>query len=170
LLGLAIFFALLPTLSRADPDRNLLQNGNFEKETEGWELINFDKGGTMAVDKQELHNGKPTLRIESFDGMTFARQTVQVKAHTKYRLSGFIKVKDVHEKGGAGRAGANLIEGMTRVATRAIVGTGSWREVHVDFNSEDKTEIRVGPAVGWYACKVSGTGWFGDISLTEVGR
>jgi len=174
LLSIAVFFAFLPALSTAglnageETDRNLLKNGTFEKGKNDWELINFGKGGTMVVDKVELHDGKPTLRIESFGELTFARQTVKVKPNTNYRLSGFIKVKDVVEKGGGGRAGANLIEGMTRVATPAINGTAEWQEVNVEFNSGNKAEIRVGPAVGWYACKVFGIGWFADVKLTEV--
>lgn len=174
LLPIAVFFALLPTLSLAglldsvESERNLFKNGNFESGKNDWGLVNFGKGGTMTIDKQELHDGKPTLRIESFGELTFAEQTVRVKANTNYRLSGFIKVKDVVEKGGAGRAGANLIEGMTRVATKAINGTADWEEVNVEFNSGNKTEIRVGPAVGWYACKVYGIGWFSDMKLTEV--
>jgi Carbohydrate binding domain len=174
-LPIAIFFALFPMFAHAglfageESDRNLIQNANFENGTNGWELINFNKGGTMAMDEAELHDGKPTLRIESFGEMTFARQILKVKAHTQYRLSGFIKVKDVHDKKVGGKAGANLIEGMTNIATHAITGTANWREVHVDFNTGDKTEIRVGPALGWYTCKVFGTGWFADMSLTEMG-
>jgi hypothetical protein len=169
LLPIAIFLALFPMLgSAAGNERNLIQNGNFETATKDWELVDFAKGGTMEIDRTELRNGKPTLKIESFGELTFARQTVKVKARTNYRLTGYIKVKGVSEKGGAGKAGANLIVGMTRIATPAINGTAGWRKVDVEFNTEDKTEIRVGPAVGWYACKVFGTGWFSDLSLTEL--
>ena len=148
--------------------RQLITNANFEKGTYGWELINFGKGGTMELDPAELHDGKPTLRVEANDAMTFARQVVTVKAHTTYRLSGFIKVKDVHENGGAGDAGADLIVGSTLIKTQAIHGTADWQEVSVEFNTEDKTAVRVGPAVGFYARKVSGTGWFSGMTLTEV--
>jgi hypothetical protein len=171
LLPIGVFFALFPALLGAEPpEGNLIENGNFEKGTDGWELINFDKGGSMAMDPAELHDGKPTLRIESFGEMTFARQIVKVKANTNYRLDGYIRIKGVHENGGAGKAGAILLVGMTQIATHAIYGTTSWKKVSVDFNTKDKTEIRVGPSVGFYACKVFGIGWFSDLSLTELRR
>jgi len=150
------------------PKGNLIVNSNFERGDHGWELINFGKDGTVAVDPAMLHDGKATLRVDSFGSMTFARQVIPVKAHTAYRLSGYVKVKDVHEIGGAGKAGANLILGSTQVASRAISGTDDWQEISVDFDTQDKTVIRVGPAVGFYGNKITGTGWFSDLSLIEL--
>jgi hypothetical protein len=152
-----------------DARGNLIVNANFERGAYGWELINFGLDGTMEMDSTVLHNGRPTLRVDAFGTMTFARQVVTVKAHTTYRLSGYVKVKDVQEIGGTGEAGANLIVGSTRIATRAVNGTEDWQEVSIEFNTKDKTAIRVGPSVGFYARKVSGTGWFSEMSLTEVG-
>jgi hypothetical protein len=143
-------------------------NANFERGAYGWELINFGQDGTMEMDPTVLHAGKPTLRLDAFSEITFARQVVTVKAHTTYRLSGYVKVKDVQEIGGNGNAGANLIVGSTRIATRAIQGTDDWQEISTEFNTEDKTALRVGPAVGFYGLKVSGTAWFSDMSLAEV--
>jgi len=149
---------------------NLITNGNFERDTYGWERINFGMEGTMEMDPAELYEGKPTLRIESNETLTFARQIVTVKPHTTYRLSGFIKAKDVHDNGGIGSAGAELIVGSTRIKTLPILGTADWREVSVEFDTEGRTAIRVGPAVGFYDHKVIGTGWFSRMSLTEVER
>lgn len=150
------------------PGDNLIVNSNFERGDLGWELINFGKDGTVKMDPATLHDGKPTLQIDSFGSMTFARQLIPVKAHTAYRLSGYVKVKDVHEAGGAGKAGANLILGSTQVATRAVFGTEDWQEISVDFDTQDKTVVRVGPAVGFYGQKINGTAWFSDLSLIEL--
>lgn len=150
------------------PKGNLLVNANFEHGLHAWELINFGKDGTLEPDVAVLHDGQPTLRIDAFGEITFARQVVTVKAHTNYRLSGYVKVQDVHEIGGAGKAGANLIVGSTRIATQTVTGTDDWQEISAEFNTEDKTAIRVGPAVGFYGLKVSGTAWFSDLSLSEV--
>jgi len=149
-------------------ESNLIANANFEHGTYGWELINFGQDGTMEMDPTMLHNGKPTLRLDAFGEISYARQVVTVKAHTTYRLSGYVKVQDVQEIGGGGKAGANLIVGSTHIATRAINGTDDWQEISTEFNTEDKTAIRVGPAVGYYGLKVTGTGWFSEMSLTEV--
>lgn len=150
------------------PKGNLISNANFEHGTYAWELINFGKDGTMEIDPAVLHEGQQTLRIDAFGEIAFARQVITVKAHTQYRLSGYVKVQNVHQIGGAGKAGANLIVGSTHIATRAVNGTDDWQEISAEFNTEDKTAIRVGPAVGFYGLKVSGTAWFSDLSLIEV--
>jgi hypothetical protein len=165
----ALSFAILPALRGAEaPERNLLKNANFESGTGGWKLVNFGKGGKMALDRMELHNGKATLRIEAVGELTFVEQTVKVKPHTTYLLSGYIKVKDVHEAGGAGVAGGVVMMGQSEYGSQGIYGTADWQKVTTQLNTEGKTEIRVGPAVGWWACKISGTGWFSDLSLTEL--
>ena len=150
------------------PRGNLIVNANYEQGTYGWELINFGEDGTLQMDTTVLHDGKPTLRLDAFGEISYARQVVSVKAHTTYRLSGYVKVQDVQEIGGAGQAGANLIVGSTNIHTRAVTGTDDWQEISVEFNTQDKTAVRVGPAVGYYARRVSGTAWFSDLSLTEV--
>jgi hypothetical protein len=157
---------------RSGPDGhsggNLIANPNFERGEYGWELINFGRDGMMEADTTVLHDGKPTLRIDAFGEMTYARQVVTVKAHTTYRLSGYVKVKDVQEIGGSGMAGANLLVGSTPIVTRAVNGTDDWQEISTEFDTEDKTAIRVGPAIGYYNLLVSGTAWFSEMSLTEV--
>lgn len=160
----------LTELGHDGPDSNLLANANFERGERGWELIDFGQDDTLTLDPKVLHNGKPTLRVEAFGEMTFARQIVSVKAHTTYRLSGYVKVKDVRELHGDDRAGANLIVGSTLIASRAISGTADWQEISTEFETEDATVIRVGPAMGFYGRQITGTGWFSGLSLAEVER
>ncbi len=151
-------------------DGNQLTNGNFEKDTYGWELMDFGRDGTMEVDSAELHDGKPTLRVGAKDAMTFARQIVTVKPHTNYRMSGFIKVQDLQAAGGASDFGASLIVGRTSIKTRPILGTTDWQEVSVEFNTGKSVAIRVGPALGFYDRNVTGTAWFSDVMLAEAKR
>ena len=169
LVSIAFVLAQSSTASAADEtESNLLQNANFEKGADGWELNAFGKKGTMAIDQDELRDGKPTLRITSVDDLTFVYQTVKVKPNTRYRLSGYLKTKDVRDLKGR-KNGAMLLVGMSN-GSGGIRGTTGWRKVSMDLNSQDKTEIRVGGAVGYYASPVAGTAWFSDLSLVELGR
>jgi hypothetical protein len=91
LLPLAIFLTVLPLMSGAEePGGNRIKNANFEEGATGWQLINFGKTGTMAMDQAELHEGNPTLRIESLGQLSFVRQTVTVKPHTTYLFSAYV--------------------------------------------------------------------------------
>jgi len=125
---IAIFLAFFPMVRGEEaPEHNLIKNANFENGANGWELVNYGKGGTMAMDRTERHNGKPTLRIESFGQQTFARQAVKVKPHTTYLLSAYIKVKDVQEDGGSGTGGAIVMMGMSFYESQGVHGTTDWQ-------------------------------------------
>ena len=94
-------------------ERNLLVNGNFERGTRGWELIAFGKTGKMTIDAEELLEGKPTLRIENFQGdHSFVRQIVKGKPNTRYRLTAYIKTLNVQPVEGSGKEGAVVMIGM----------------------------------------------------------
>jgi hypothetical protein len=152
-------------------EKNLLKNGNFEHGLEHWELIAFSKHGKMSIDTEELHNGKPTLRIDNVEGdHSFVRQLLEGKPMSaRYRFSGYIKTKDV-EPVKAGDSGAVLMLGMALDRTSAIQKTTPWKKVTFDFSPSPKTpnEIRVGASLGVYARPATGTAWFSDLSVIEL--
>lgn len=155
----------------ATAGRNLFKNPNFENGTHGWELAGFSKKGTMAVDPKELHNGKPTLRLESTEGEhMFARQPVPIKPNTCYRLSGFIKTKDVEPVKKGSKAGACLMVGFEPESTPAIVKTKAWTRVTVDIGPKVKPELNIGASLGGYGGPMTGTAWFSELSLVELGQ
>jgi len=82
LLPAAIIPAQFPSGAPAyDSDRrNLLTNADFEKGAAAWELLNWGQNGRMEMDPDELHNGKPTLRVDNFQPChSFVRQIVTGK-------------------------------------------------------------------------------------------
>ena len=104
-------------LAAPSDNRNLLVNSNFENGTQGWELIAYDKKGTMAIDNEELHNGKPTLRIDNAEGdHSFVHQALTAKPNTRYRLTAFIKTKNVLPVKPGGKSGAVLMVGGRSIA------------------------------------------------------
>ena len=42
-----------------------------------------------------------------------------------------------------------------------------WRLITFDFDSKDRTEVEIGPHLGWHASMVTGTAWFAEVTLVE---
>src|ERR1700677_1394470 len=80
------------------PDRhlNLLNNGDFSNGIQGWELHAWSGQGAAAPDPAETRDGKPSIRIDNVAYEdTSLKQKVALKPATRYRLSGWIKTKNV---------------------------------------------------------------------------
>ena len=152
-------------------DRNLFANGNFENGTDGWAFTSYGKKGSMELDPQESHAGKPSLRIVNTEiDHTLANQKIAVKPNTRYRISGFIKTKNVEPQKKGQKEGAELMVtgGWTR--TPPVSGTKPWGKVTLEFATGKESEIVVGMSLGHYSAGVSGTAWFSDLSVIELGR
>jgi hypothetical protein len=150
--------------------RNLFTNGDFEKGAAGWELLNWGKDGRMEMDPSEFHDGKPTLRVDnSQPSHSFIRQIVMGKPHTRYRLSGYIKTRDVESEPNGQKSGAVLMVGRMAVYTPLLAGTTPWTAVSVEFATKDDPEIRLGPSLGTDPTFPTGTAWFSGLRLIELG-
>ena len=89
--------------------------------------------------------------------------TVTVKANTFYRLSGWIKTRDVR-----GAVGALLnIQNMQEVRTSAVSGTRDWTRVATVFQSETATELEINCLFGGWGTS-TGQAWYDDIALEQV--
>lgn len=151
-------------------ETNLLTNANFEDGTAAWQLLNWEKNGTMEIDTNELHDGKPTLRVDNFeDCHSFVRQIVMGKPNTRYRITGYIKTRDVQPAKEGQQSGAILMVGRMGIYTPVLQGTKSWTKVTADFNTEDDGEIRIGPSLGTDCTFSTGAAWFSDLRLIELG-
>ena len=151
---------------------NLFQNPNFESGTDGWKISAWGKTGTMTVDKTEVHNGKPTLRVENPTPQhTLVNQKVAVKPKTRYLLTAFIKTKDVEPPKKGQKEGAELmVTGGWRRST-PVSNTSGWTKVSYTLTTLDgETEMVVGMSLGHYGATVKGAAWFSDLSLTELGH
>lgn len=162
-----VFFSTGP---RQD-ERNLFTNGDFSKGTEGWHLANWGKDSKMAIDTLELYEGRPTLRVYNLEPChTFVRQFVQGKPFTRYRLTAYIKTLNVERAKPEDDTGAALEIGRTGIYTAPILEkTNRWTKVSVEFTTKDDGEIRVGPTLGTDPSFVTGTAWFADLKLVELG-
>jgi len=154
------------TPSATPAEGNLIKNGNFENGTDGWELFADAKKAKLSVDSQELHNGKPTLRIDSAEAdHSFFNQKVTVKPHTRYQFSGYIKTQNVESVKPGSKEGARLTWG--NVKTPPLDKTKGWTRMNMYFATRDVTEIQLGGCLGHFSDFMTGTAWFSDLSLTE---
>ncbi len=145
---------------------NLLKNFSFEDGQAGWDFNAWNKRGTVVVDTAEFKEGKSSVRIENAAGDdSFLKQTIAVKPKTRYRLTGYIKIKDVVTKG----PGATLsLEGGFE-KTESMTGKKGWTKVSFEFDSGASTEIKVGPRLGHYSSPAMGVAWYDDLELEELG-
>lgn len=170
ILPILIFLAaLLPSAPAQQPGGsrpNLLTNGDFEDGANGWDLSSAHSRGAAAPDLAEKHQGKTSIRIDNSAGDdSFLKQTVAVKPKTRYRMTGYIKTKDVVVKG----TGATLsLEGGFE-HTASITGTKTWSKVSFEFDSGALASIKVGARLGHYSNMAMGTAWFDELSLVEMG-
>lgn len=178
-LGAAACFlaAVLPPSSTCaqqaiDNPGNVLVNGAFENGLKAWNLHSNGGGpGVMMIDEVERHSNRPTLRVENAQGCdTIVGQKVAVKPNTHYRMTAFIKTKDVATVKRGGKEGASMTVSGGFIKTPSVTGTKVWTRVTHDFNTGGETEIEIGARLGHYSNAVTGTAWYADMSLVEVGK
>ncbi|MFC5457689.1 carbohydrate binding domain-containing protein [Prosthecobacter fluviatilis] len=159
-------FALAAAQQPTVVKTNLLSNPSFENGLEGWTLSAYEKRGTVAVDTVEKHDGKSSIRIENPAGDdSFLQQTVTVKPRTRYRLTGYIKTRDVVVKG----TGATLSLAGGYEHTEAFSGKQNWKKVSFEFDTGAQDSIKVGPRLGHHSSMAMGTAWFDELQLIELG-
>ncbi len=198
LLAALLILAGLPSVGWSqqpvDPQQNLLTNGDFKKGLDGWEVLSFGKQGKATVvqpeavltdglkpqalgqpapDPTEVHDGKPSLKIDNMNpDDTAVKQKVQVKSATRYRLAGWVKTKSVEAKNMMVKhpTGACLCLMGAFEKSADVIRTKGWTYVTYEFSSGTRSEIVVGARIGFYATPVKGTVWFSDLSLVEIGQ
>jgi hypothetical protein len=169
--GLMLLFAACAPAFAALEDgggdkANLLVNPAFEAGDSEWNFSSWRKQGQFTVGGNLKYNGQASLRIDNVaEDDSFARQTVKVKPGTRYRMTGFIKTKDVNVKG----TGASLaVEGKFE-KTANVSGSQGWTKVSFEFDSGTRESVKVGPRLGHHGSLATGTAWFDDLTLVEVG-
>ena len=92
--------------------------------------------------------------------------TVDVQPNRRYRLSGWIRTKDV--TAGTGRGALLNIHELPGVATEAVVGTNGWRWVETVFDTGSRDRITVNALLGGWGMS-TGTAWYDDLQLEYLG-
>ncbi len=148
---------------------NLLPNGSFEETTSGgvgdWKSRAWSgqENGHWSAESPG-RSGQQCLAIRSEKGSDAAwTATVNALPNTFYRLSGWIKTKDLH-----GATGALLnIQNMQHVKTPHVVGTQDWTRVSTVFQTGAITELEINCLFGGWG-ESTGQAWYDDVVLERI--
>lgn len=150
---------------------NLVKNASFEEIHNNlpaqWRKVTYSGQATHTIEKGFGRTGKTCVKITSTRGAdsswTF---DLPVKRHTRYRLSAWIKTKNV--KGGANGVLLNLHELQHKGKTRGQKGTRDWTRVTSEFETGGRSKIGLNLLFGgWGRC--TGEAWWDDIEVIEIG-
>jgi len=144
---------------------NPIPNPSFEDAKDGlpvgWTRENWQAKAEFGLD-EAARSGKTSARISSIEGADASwSAVVPIKPFAKYRLSGWVKTKDLDP--GMSRGALLNIHEM-EVATKPLRGTRDWTLVSVEFDSGANDAVRVNCLFGGWG-KATGTAWYDDIRL-----
>ena len=156
---------------------NIVPNGNFEQvDPKSKKAVNWSywpkKGIKISLDTRTFISGGHSLRMEldgTVKGNTSAGCRMPgLKPNTKYRISYYLKTKDLVGKVGAGAwIYFHHSVGMPLPRNR-ILGTNPWHRVCVEFKTPANTGKDYVPPLGLWIWNAKGTAWFDEIRIDEV--
>ena len=171
-LGILIAALVVPAPARIKPaaaSANAITNASFEDVENGlprgWQPIDWEEKGQLAVDETVSHSGRRSVRISSIEGSDAYFQTdVVVKPFAKYRLSGWIKTKNLVP--GKSHGALFNLDGLD-VLTPAISGTRDWTRLEIVFDTGANDGVSVNCLFGGWG-RATGTAWFDDLALELI--
>ena len=158
-------------------ERNLVTNGNFEHAILNggfdWRVLQGN-GAVIGLDEENACEGMNSLRIDfdSTENLYFYHvfQYIRVRPQTRYRFSGYIRVKDVTTDSGP------LFEiydpydmKALFISGKSVVGTADWSLQQLPFTTGRNTKLIV-LRVGRHpsekiANRIGGTTWIDKITV-----
>ncbi|MGC9055362.1 MAG: alpha-L-arabinofuranosidase C-terminal domain-containing protein [Candidatus Saccharicenans sp.] len=165
-LGLLLLIIFFSSKVQADKRTPLLRNQSFEEVQDGqpvgWRAVTYQGEANFKIDKLSK-SGQYSASISSVKGADASWSTiVQVKPFSTYRLTGWIKTKDLKSAGG--RGALLNIHGIEKMETKALTGTNDWTRVELILNTGLNDALQINCLFGGWG-KVTGEAWFDDISL-----
>ena len=164
------------TAEEATHPRNLLRNPGFEygslrtDRPNVWTTDAWQDPGVWFVWAVRHHRGDRSVRITlRTPNDAFWMQSVSVRPHTIYRLSGWIRTRDVAHTAEIVDAGASLGVYGRWEHTDPLYGTHGWTRVTMKIDTGEDTELTVTARLGFWAGTTTGTAWFDDMRLVRVG-
>jgi alpha-N-arabinofuranosidase len=148
---------------------NLLPNSSFEEKTDdgvrGWcsRAWHGEPACQWSIESPGRTGGQ-CVSIQSDQGSDAAwTATVPVQPNTYYRLSGWIKTKDLR-----GAVGALLnIQNLQHVKTPRVTGTEDWTRVSTLFQTGGATQLEVNCLFGGWG-NSTGQAWYDDVALESI--
>ena len=154
-----------------------MRNGGLE-ETKGDQFLNFsfqdDPGAGTFADRSVFHQGRVSCRLEPGSRAKWHAspnrrlvQRVRVRPHTAYRLSCWIKTRDLAPAGSFHLLALATSPGGRSLSFQegGLEPTEDWKRLEVVFNSLEEREVSL-YAGFWGDGK--GTFWLDDLALEEL--
>jgi putative membrane-bound dehydrogenase-like protein len=151
---------------------NLIQNPSMEEIADGvpahWRKATFNGNAKFDVDSSIAHSGTHSVTITSDNGADAGwAQDIKVKRGTRYRLSAWIKTRDLTTDDARG-ALFNLHQLQQAGLPRALKGTNDWTHLTSEFASGGNTSLQLNMLFGGWGRAKGQAGW-DDVELIELG-
>lgn len=172
---LPILSAILLTLSLCSVSsaegNNILKNPSFEDadkpyswDQDIWEASDGQK--EIKVVNNVFHTGKQCAAIiNTKEGDSRLKQTIDVESDSIYKISGWIKTENV----GDTQKGANFSILMLQITSTDVKGTTDWKYIEMyGRTGKSQTSLTVTAGLGGYGSLNTGTAYFDDISVEKV--
>lgn len=145
-----------------------LKNGDFEKsDLNSWSFKNGESKA-ISLDTSQFKTGRSSLKIVHINEESFswAWQETNVRAHSTYILTGFIRTAGIIAEGTENGARIFVGDKFGRKlgATEYTIGTNSWQKFEVKFDTNNLTSVSIIPQLH----KAQGSVWFDSFELKFV--
>ncbi|MEZ0263262.1 MAG: PVC-type heme-binding CxxCH protein, partial [Phycisphaerae bacterium] len=145
--------------------------GDAEK-PEKWRPVSYGGGDVkQTVDAAVARDGARSLKLESARGTDASwSQDVTVKPNTRYRLTAWVKTKNVKPVGGAVGALLNVhqLQRDNGGATKGLAGDHDWTLLATEFATGSNRRVTVNCLLGGWG-RATGEAWYDDVRVTELG-
>jgi hypothetical protein len=151
----------------------LIKNGGFEAGIDDWDVVTYGAKPVVEPDTDVVHGGKQSLRISSTAPTdTAPGQEILLHPSTRYQFTGWVRTRGLNPLG-AGAFGTYQIQrengGGLIASGPNHQGNTEWTEVRIPFQSPPDGRVRVAIFFVGFG-KGTGTAWFDDLKLEQVGR
>ena len=144
----------------------------------GWSLYP-SKGAPPLVDETvKGPTGGNAIHIRAINGISYLsgllrREPHMLKPNTRYRLSAFLKIKDVVPRGRGGGVYLEMNNGVknwaeSNTSATRLSGTTDW--IYHEMEFETIGEISPKALFVLRILNASGEAWFDDVRLEEIGK
>ncbi|NLD45849.1 MAG: carbohydrate-binding protein CenC, partial [Clostridiaceae bacterium] len=149
----------------------------FENGTNGWTTSSTSTGSTAVIESGTGTYGSKCVKITSPSvaaDIAYKKQVTGLKAGDKYRLTAYVKYKNVVKGAGSDdwlSIGANIciFDTWTYSSQWQNLGTfyPGWQKITFDFTPESSS-VNIAVRLGFKTSKVTGTAWFDDITIEHL--
>ena len=148
---------------------NLIENPSFEKTVDdkpaGWETRTYNGKGEFKY-VEGGRTGKKCVMLSSESGADIVWLTsVPVKPRSKYKLTGWIKTKNVDA--GSGKGALFNLHNIQPAQTRAVTGTKDWTRVELVFDTGDRAAVEINCLFGGWGLS-TGKAFYDDVRLEPL--